>query len=160
MTRVLRPMRPEEAEDVVAMVHAIAEHVGSATVPKLTGARLVKVADLIDTVVAEEGGRLLGACLGLMTYSTWRDCRGLYVVDLFVRSEARGRNVGRDLLRFHARRFADRGARFIKLEVDEGNAGAQRFYAGLGFAKKAEDRLQVLEQDEFNHFVAMGEHTT
>ena len=160
MSVALRPMRPDEADAVAEMVRGLAEHIGTDFVPRLTGEKLARAGDLIDVVVAEEGGRLIGACLGLMTFSTWRGAPGLYVVDLFVRSEARGRNVGRDLLRFHARRFADRGARFIKLEVDEGNAGAQRFYAGLGFAKKAEDRLQVLEQDEFNHFVAMGEHTT
>ncbi len=160
MTIVYRLMREGEAEQVSHMVHAIAEHVGSATVPKLTSEKLVEAADLIDIVVAEDGGRLLGACLGLMTYSTWRGCRGLYIVDLFVRPEARGRHVGRDLLRFQARRFAVRGARFIKLEVDQANVPAQGFYARLGFAKKAEDRLHVLEQDEFIKFVSMGEHTT
>ena len=157
---VLRSMRPEEAEDVAHMVRAIAEHVGVGFVPKFNGDMLVEAADLIDTVVAEDGGHLLGACLGLMTYSTWRGCRGLYVVDLFVAPEARGRHLGRDLLRFQARRFAERGARFIKLEVDASNAGAEAFYARLGFAKKAEDRLHILEQDKFKTFVSMGEHIT
>lgn len=160
MTIIIRPMREGEAEQVAQMVHAIAEYVGSSTVPKLTGAKLMNAADLIDTAVAEEAGQLLGACLGLMTYSTWRACRGLYVVDLFVTPDARGRHLGRDLLRFQARRFAERGARFLKLEVDESNVRAEAFYARLGFVKKAEDRLHVLEQDEFNNFVAMGEHTT
>ena len=46
--------------------------------------------DLVDVVVAEDDGHLLGACLGLMTFSTWRGARGLYVVDLFVLPQARG----------------------------------------------------------------------
>ena len=94
-----------------------------------------------------------------MTYSTWRGARGLYVVDLFVLPEARGRNVGLDLLRCSARRFAARGAQFIKLEVDQSNTGAQRFYARLGFRKKSEDRLHILEQDELQKFISMGEET-
>jgi ribosomal protein S18 acetylase RimI-like enzyme len=53
-----------------------------------------------------------------------------------------------------------RGAEFIKLEVDETNAGAQRFYARLGFVKKTEDRLHVLEQDKFTALISMGEETT
>jgi len=138
------------------MVHAIAEHVGADIVPRLTGKTLAAAGPLVDTVVAEEEGRLLGACLGLMTFSTWRGCPGLYVVDLFVAPGARGRNVGQELLRLQARRFAARGARFIKLEVDESNVGAQRFYARLGFAKKAEDRLHILEQDIFKSFVSSG----
>ncbi|PZF77240.1 hypothetical protein DK847_07895 [Aestuariivirga litoralis] len=152
MSLAVRPMRPEDAEAVAHMVRGLAEHIGTDFVPALTGDRLREASDLIDVVVADDGGRLIGACLGLMTFSTWRGAPGLYVVDLFVLPEARGRNVGLDLLRCSARRFAARGARFIKLEVDETNTGAERFYARLGFAKKQEDRLHILEQDKFMEF--------
>jgi len=153
MSLAIRQMRAEEAEAVAGMVHGLAVHIGTDFVPALTGEGLRAAADLIDVVVAEDGGRLIGACLGLMTFSTWRGAPGLYVVDLFVLPEARGRNVGLDLLRASAQRFARRGARFIKLEVDETNTGAERFYARLGFGKKAEDRLHILEQDRFREFV-------
>lgn len=159
MSVTVRPMRAEETGAVAAMVHGLARHIGTDFVPKLTGERLAAAQDLIDVVVADDGGRLVGACLGLMTFSTWRGCRGLYVVDLFVLPEARGRNTGLDLLRCSARRFADRGARFIKLEVDETNTGAERFYARLGFSKKSEDRLHILEQDEFTTFISAGGKT-
>jgi ribosomal protein S18 acetylase RimI-like enzyme len=153
MSLDVRPMRAGEAEAVAGMVRGLAEHIGTDFVPALTGERLRAASGLIDVVVADEGGRLVGACLGLMTFSTWRGAPGLYVVDLFVLPEARGRNVGLDLLRCSARRFAGRGAQFIKLEVDETNTGAERFYARLGFNKKPEDRLHILEQDKFMHFV-------
>lgn len=159
MTLELRAMRPEEADAVAGMVRGLAEHIGTGFVPKLTGLKLARAGDLIDIVVAEEEGRLIGACLGLMTFSTWRGAPGLYVVDLFVEPQARGRNVGLELLRCCAQRFAKRGAEFIKLEVDETNTGAQRFYARLGFTKKAEDRLHVLEQDKLTKFISMGEPT-
>jgi ribosomal protein S18 acetylase RimI-like enzyme len=94
-----------------------------------------------------------------MTFSTWRGARGLYIVDLFVTPQARGRNIGQDLLRCQARKFEARGARFIKLEVDQSNTGAQRFYARLGFRKKSEDRLHILEQDELQKFISTGEET-
>ena len=60
------------------------------------------------------------------------------------------------LLRCQAQRFARRGATFIKLEVDETNTGAERFYNRLGFGKKTEDRLHILEQDKFKTFVSKG----
>ena len=106
--------------------------------------------------MAEADNTLIGACLGLMTFSTWRGEKGLYVVDLFVTPEARGRNVGERLLRASAERAAKRGARFIKLEVDETNTGAGRFYERLGFIKKTEDRLHILEQDRMSDFISMG----
>lgn len=159
MKLMIRPMRADEADAVAAMVRGLAEHIGTDIVPKLTGEKLNAAQDLIDVVVAEEEGRLLGACLGLMTFSTWRGAPGLYVVDLFVAPQARGRSIGADLLRASARRFARRGAQFIKLEVDETNTGAERFYARLGFSKKVEDRLHVLEQDRLSAFVSAGEGT-
>ncbi len=159
MSITVRPMQAAETGAVAAMVRGLAEHIGTDFVPKLTAERLAAAQDLIDVVVADDDGALIGACLGLMTFSTWRGARGLYVVDLFVLPEARGRNVGLDLLRCSARRFAGRGAEFIKLEVDETNTGAERFYARLGFNKKAEDRLHILEQDRFRTFISMGGKT-
>ena len=159
MTLVIREMRDEDASGVAAMVRGLAEHVGVTEMPKLDSQRLVAARDLIDVVVAEEHGELLGACLGLMTYSTWRGARGLYVVYLFVAAKARGRKLGERLLQESARRAASRGASFIKLEVDIDNPGAERFYARLGFAKKSQDRLHILEQDGLKDFISMGENT-
>ena len=159
MSLDIRPMRAGEEDLVAEMVRGLARHIGTSLVPALTAEKLRDAHDLIDVVVAEDKGHLIGACLGLMTFSTWRGCRGLYVVDLFVLPQARGRNAGLALLRASARRFAARGAQFIKLEVDETNSGAERFYARLGFAKKTEDRLHILEQDKFKDFISVGETT-
>jgi ribosomal protein S18 acetylase RimI-like enzyme len=159
MSLEVRPMRKGEEDAVAGMVRGLAEHIGTEFVPKLDGEKLAAAQDLIDVVVAGDEGRLIGACLGLMTFSTWRGAPGLYVVDLFVAPQARGRNVGLELLRCSAQRFARRGAQFIKLEVDETNSGAERFYARLGFTKKAEDRLHILEQDKLMTFISMGGNT-
>ena len=159
MNLVIRPMREADAAAVAEMVRGLARHVGTDFVPKVTGEGLNAAADLIDIVVAENNGALLGACLGLMTYSTWRGCPGLYVVDLFVSPEARGQKLGERLLRESARRAATKGARFIKLEVDRSNTGAERFYARLGFVPKPEDKLHILEQDQLEHFIEMGDTT-
>ena len=159
MSLIIREMRKDEADAVAQMVRGLAEHIGTDFVPKLTGEVLLASRDLIDVTVADDGGRLVGACLGLMTFSTWRGARGLYIVDLFVMPEARGCNVGEKLLRLSATRAAARGAAFIKLEVDETNTGAERFYERLGFKKKTEDRLHILEQDRLNQFISMGDGT-
>jgi len=135
------------------MVHDLARDVGVAVKPRLTGDALRKALDLVDVVVAEEGGQLLGACLGLMTYSTWRAARGLYVVDLFVATAGRDRKLGALLLRAAGARARTRGASFIKLEVDHANDGAARFYERFGFEKHEEDQLFVLEEDRLIEFL-------
>ena len=146
MSITVRPMREGEEGAVAAMVRGLARDVGVDIVPALDAASLKASADLIDVTVAEEAGALLGACLTLMTFSTWRAVKGLYVVDLFVEPEARNRRVGVLLLRAAARRGRDRGSRFIKLEVDIRNEGAGRFYQRLGFVRHDEDRLFILEE--------------
>lgn len=145
MTIAVRLMRAGEEEAVARMVQGLARDVGVSTVPKLDAAALAAHADLIDVTVAEEGA-LLGACLTLMTFSTWRAAKGLYVVDLFVDPAARNRQVGLALLRAAARLGREKGARFIKLEVDFRNEGAARFYERLGFVRHDEDRLFIIEE--------------
>lgn len=148
MTLIIRPMRAEDAPGVVAMVHGLARDTAPDVIPKLTPESLIDNDDLILVTIAEDNGGILGACLTLMTFSTWRGLKGLYVVDLFIDGEARNRGIGLKLLREAARRGRAEGARFIKLEVLTTNDGAARFYERLGFARHDEDRLFVLEDEQ------------
>jgi ribosomal protein S18 acetylase RimI-like enzyme len=149
----IRDMAEAEAPGVAAMVQGLADHVGLPITTGLTAEKLNAARDLIDVTVAAEDGRLLGACLALMTYSTWRGERGLYIVDLFVEPVARNRSVGLKLLHKAAAKGVARGACFIKLEVDITNEGASRFYGRLGFHRKDADRLFFLEQDALQSFI-------
>ena len=153
MSLAFRPMRDADAPQVVAMVQGLARDTGADIVPKLTAKNLLASRDLIDVTVAEDERGILGACLALLTYSTWRDAKGLYVVDLFVDGRARNGGVGVKLLREAARRGRARGARFIKLEVDRTNKGAERFYERLGFVLNDKDRLFVLEDEKVTDFL-------
>jgi ribosomal protein S18 acetylase RimI-like enzyme len=150
MTLTIRAMREEDAPHVVAMVHGLARDTGSDVIPKLTPESLIAQRDLIDVTIAEDAGAILGACLTLLTYSTWRDAKGLYVVDLFIDGKARNRGIGLKLLREAARRGRARGARFIKLEVYHTNEGAARFYKRLGFVRNDKDGLFVLESENLD----------
>jgi ribosomal protein S18 acetylase RimI-like enzyme len=154
MTVNIRTMQPAEAEDVAAMVHGLARDLKLDVTPRLTGERLRAAHGLVYVAVAEQVGRLVGACLSLMTFSTFRGARGLYVVDLFVDGAMRGQNIGVKLLRFAARHGASQGAEFIKLEVDVSNVAGARFYDGLKFSRKPDDRLFVLEPQDFQNFIA------
>jgi ribosomal protein S18 acetylase RimI-like enzyme len=153
VTLTIRPMRDHDAPQVAAMVRGLARDTGANIVPKLTPESLIGNRDLIDVTIAEDEKGLLGACLTLLTYSTWRDAKGLYVVDLFVDPRARNGGIGLKLLREAARRGRAKGARFIKLEVDRTNGGAERFYERLGFVRNDKDRLFVLEDEKVTEFL-------
>jgi len=58
-----------------------------------------------------------------------------FVVDvLYVRAAARGKGLGRELLRAAAAHAREQGADVVELDVVEDNDGARRFYDRLGFA--------------------------
>jgi len=60
-----------------------------------------------------------------------------YVAELFVREEARGRGVGKALMREAERIATGRGVGRLMVEVLAGNASAEAFYARCGFAAHA-----------------------
>lgn len=157
MIVTIRPMADADAPAVVAMVHGLARDTAAGVTPKLTPEGLIGNRDLIDVTIAEDAEGMLGACLTLLTYSTWRDARGLYVVDLFIDGRARNRGIGLKLLREAARRGRAKGARFIKLEVYHTNDGAARFYERLGFGRHDEDRLFILEEDKVTDLLAVSD---
>jgi ribosomal-protein-alanine N-acetyltransferase len=63
-----------------------------------------------------------------------RGSRG-HVVTIDVAATSRRRGLGRRLFTELSRRLEAAGARHIRLEVDVRNAGAIRFYEGLGFTR-------------------------
>jgi len=148
-----KPMRPGQEDAVAALVRQLPKDLNLDVQAKLTGESLRKAAGLVNVTVAEDSGLLLGACVWLMTFSTWRSTKGMYVVDLFVMSHARGRKIGERLLQAAAKLAQKEGAEFIKLEVDVTNEGAGRFYDRFGFGRHPNDELFILEEDKLKEFI-------
>lgn len=153
MSIEIREMSDKDAGDVARMVKALSHDTGSSTVPRLTERMLIDNRNLISVLVAVKDDEIIGTCLTLMTFSTWRGARGVYVVDLFVSGDFRGAGVGLALLRQAAKDGARKGATFLKLEVDVTNDGAARFYKRHGFDMKGNERLFVMEQVSFEQFI-------
>jgi GNAT superfamily N-acetyltransferase len=148
-----RPMREGQEDAVAAMVRQLPKDLGLPIAPKLTGEGLRKAKGLVHVTVAEDSGLLLGACLWLFTFSTWRGGKGMYVVDLFVMQHMRGKKIGERLLQSASREAAALGAEFIKLEVDVSNQGGARFYERAGFDKHPDDQLFILEAGPLKDFI-------
>lgn len=85
-----------------------------------------------EVLLAEEGGEPVGFALFFHNFSTFLGRRGLYLEDLFVRPEHRGRGVGRALLARLAALAMERGCGRFEWSVLDWNEPAIRFYESLG----------------------------
>jgi ribosomal protein S18 acetylase RimI-like enzyme len=79
-------------------------------------------------LVAEEDGEAVGTL-----YANLSTPHFGYVFGVYTRPEARGRGVGRELMRAVARLLRDEGREWVVLSVDTPNEGARAFYERLGF---------------------------
>ncbi len=85
-----------------------------------------------EVVIAEEGGEPAGFALFFHNYSTFLGRPGIYLEDLYVRPEMRGRGTGRALLGHLARLAVERGCGRLEWWVLDWNEPAIRFYRSLG----------------------------
>jgi GNAT superfamily N-acetyltransferase len=85
--------------------------------------------------IAEIDGRPAGFALFFFSYSTFLGRPGLYLEDLFVRPEFRGRGVGRTVLSDLARIAVERGCGRMEWSVLDWNEPALGFYRRLGAVK-------------------------
>jgi GNAT superfamily N-acetyltransferase len=85
-----------------------------------------------EAVVAERAGRAEGFALFFHTFSTFLARPGLYLEDLYVRPAARGRGIGKALLRHVAGVAVSRGCGRLEWAVLDWNAPAIGFYERVG----------------------------
>jgi GNAT superfamily N-acetyltransferase len=83
-------------------------------------------------LVAEHEHEPIGFALYFFTYSTWRGRRCLYLEDLFVRPEHRGRGAGIALMRHLAREAVDQACARFCWQVLDWNEPSIAFYERLG----------------------------
>ncbi len=85
-----------------------------------------------EVVLAELEGETVGFALFFHNFSTFLGRPGIYLEDLFVRPEHRGRGIGTVLLAFLARLAVERGCGRLDWAVLDWNRSAMEFYRGLG----------------------------
>lgn len=102
------------------------------TSPERLRAQLESEAPPFESWLAEWDGEPAGFALFFHTYSTWRGRRGLWLEDLYVRPEHRGRGIGRALLTRLGALARERDCARIEWSVLDWNAPAIAFYERLG----------------------------
>lgn len=95
--------------------------------------------------VAEVEGEVVGMAVWYLTFSTWTGVNGIWLEDLFVQPEQRGRGLGRQLLAALARTCVERGYQRLEWWVLDWNEPSIGFYESLG--ARAQDEWTVFRMD-------------
>jgi GNAT superfamily N-acetyltransferase len=132
----IRPAEAHEMPLVLEFVRQLAiyehlEHEMTAT-PADFAAALLGPRPYAEVVFACLDGVPVGFALFFPSFSTFVGKPGIFLEDLFVRPEARGRGVGKRLLAWLARTTLERGYARLEWAVLDWNEPSIGFYRSLG----------------------------
>ena len=96
----------------------------------------------------------IGFALFFHNFSTFAGKPGLYLEDLFIKPEFRGRGYGRKMLAHLANLAVQRGCGRFEWAVLDWNAPAIRFYESLGAKIKHEWKINRLSGDALKRLAA------
>jgi len=136
MSLSIRSVRPGETGLVLQFVRELAEyeklsHECVATEAMLEEA-LFGERPRIFCDFAEWNGEPVGFALWLLNFSTFSGKSGLYLEDLFVRPEHRGKGIGKALMIHLARKCTENGWGHFQWAVLDWNTPSIEFYKSLG----------------------------
>lgn len=108
-----------------------------------------------EALIAECEGEPVGFALFFTTFSTFRGRPGLYLEDIFVKPDHRGRGIGKALLAAVARRAVERRCGRLEWAVLDWNTPAIEFYRAAG-ARPLDDWTTFRIDDEALAALASG----
>jgi GNAT superfamily N-acetyltransferase len=136
MSFQIRQAGPGDVAEIMRLVRALAayeklEHEVVATEEKMRQA-LFGGRRVAEAVLGWSGDRAVGLALYFHNFSTFRGNAGLYLEDLFIEPEHRGKGYGKALLLHLAGIAAQRGCERMEWSVLDWNEPAIGFYRSLG----------------------------
>lgn len=147
----LRFARPDDVPLILELIRGLAEYEKLAhecvATEDLLRHHLFGERPYAEVLIGEFEGRPVGFALFFHTFSTFLARPGIYLEDLFVRPEWRGRGFGRAFLRELASIAIERDCGRLEWAVLDWNEPAIRFYR----------RLDAVPLDEWTTFRVTGE---
>jgi GNAT superfamily N-acetyltransferase len=139
MMRPVLHLRPAVRDDVpliLSLIRALATYERAPDAVVATEDGLARdgfgARPLFRATIAEWSGTAVGFALWFFAYSTWRGQPTLYLEDLFVLPEARGRGIGKEMMRYLARTAVEEGCGRFVWQVLDWNTPSIEFYESLG----------------------------
>jgi GNAT superfamily N-acetyltransferase len=146
----IRPATAEDAGLLRTMIRELADFECELDSVSITEADLVRDGFGADpkfrAVIAEWDRQAAGYAFFFHFYSTWQG-RQLFLEDLFVRPQFRGKGVGKALLSYVANIAKNENCRAMRWEVLDWNKSAIELYKSLGASFLDDWRLVLLPSE-------------
>jgi GNAT superfamily N-acetyltransferase len=107
-----------------------------------------------EVILAEDAGERVGFALFFHNYSTFLAKPGIYLEDLFVKPERRGKGYGKALLAYLAKLAVERGCGRLEWSVLDWNTPAIDFYRSIGAEPMSEWTVQRMTGEVLKKFAA------
>lgn len=152
MTCIIRDATQADTALILEFIRALAEYekLSHEVVATEAGLRETLFGKDVKTyvVIAEEDEKPAGFALFFYNYSTFLGKRGIYLEDLFVKQEYRGKGIGKALLKHLAAKALKEGCGRLEWWVLDWNAPSIEFYKSLGAVPMDEWTVFRLTEDK------------
>ena len=132
----IRSARKDEAAIILQLIKDLAEYEKSPDEVKASEKEILETIFADNPKVfcdfVEVDGHIAGMAIWFLNYSTWQGKHGIYLEDLYVKPEYRGRGYGKALLQHLASICNERGYGRFQWWVLDWNSPAIEFYRSLG----------------------------
>ena len=160
MSLSIRRAEPDDAALVYELVCALADyeklrHEVDATPEEIAKALFAPEPRLFCDL-AEWDGEAAGFVVWFLNFSTFRGRHGIYLEDVFVKPDFRGRGIGKALMRRLARTCVDNGYARFEWAVLDWNAPSIAFYQSIGAEIKGEWKVCRMSGPALAKFAGQG----
>jgi GNAT superfamily N-acetyltransferase len=154
----IRPTTEADVPIILSLIRDLAEYEREPDAVVATEAGLREVLfgsqRSAEVLLALEKGEPVGFAVYFFNFSTWLGRPGLYLEDLFVRPDMRGKGYGRALLERLAQIAQERGCGRMEWAVLDWNDPAIQFYRKLGAEPMNEWTVFRLTKDGISKLAA------
>ena len=151
----IRPARPDEAGVILDLIRQLAVYEkceGDVVADEETLRHSLFVERSAECLLGEEDGVVVGFALFFHNFSTFVGKKGLYLEDLFIIPEKRGRGYGKAFLKHLAGMAVERGCGRMEWICLDWNESALSVYRSIGAAPLSEWTVQRLDEEALKRF--------
>ncbi len=156
---VLREAQAEDCGLILSLIRELAEHEKLAheivATEEVLRETLFGEHPAAEVIIGEWQGKAVAYALFFHNFSTFTGRPGIYLEDIYVKPEMRGRGYGRSLLTYVARLAVERKCTRMEWSVLDWNEPSIRFYRSLGAVAMDEWTVQRLDGSSLDAVAAM-----